>query len=35
MINRPDGMLGAVLASESFGLCDTLINGAGDAGRGL
>ncbi|MBR7006728.1 MAG: hypothetical protein IKH98_07575 [Candidatus Methanomethylophilaceae archaeon] len=29
MINRPDGMLGAVLASESFGLCDTLINGAG------
>ncbi len=29
MNNRPDGMLGAVLASESMGVSDTLINGAG------
>ena len=29
MNNRPDGMLGAILASESIGTADTLINGAG------
>ena len=29
MILRPDGTLGAVLASESLGLTDTLVNGAG------
>ena len=29
MNNRPDGMLGAVMASESLGLTDTMINGAG------
>ncbi len=29
MNNEPDGMLGAVMASESLGLTDTLINGAG------
>ncbi len=26
---RPDGMMGAIIASESLGLTDTLINGAG------
>ena len=29
MRNEPDGMLGAVIASESLGMTDTLINGAG------
>ncbi len=29
MNNEPDGMLGAVIASESLGLTDTMINGAG------
>lgn len=29
MINEPDGFLGAVVASESLGMTDTLIDGAG------
>ncbi|MBR6204124.1 MAG: hypothetical protein IKQ60_03550 [Candidatus Methanomethylophilaceae archaeon] len=29
MNNEPDGMLGAIIASESLGLTDTMINGAG------